>query len=158
MHKDLTDRLRTRFQTLDGDGDQYLTGDDFDGEVNRILQATNVPATAPRARLLRSAYQAYWWAMLHDLDRDLARPLGGRVAAAADHLRARGHVVVRRRRTGRGAARREPPGQRLGRQAARYAAVRPAAGRCGAGRAATAQPSAPGDRRPRSLPADGRPS
>lgn len=70
MHEHVTDRLRTRFQTLDRDGDGYLTGDDFDGEVSEILRATRVPETAPQARLLRSAYQAYWWAMLHDLDRD----------------------------------------------------------------------------------------
>jgi Ca2+-binding EF-hand superfamily protein len=70
MHEHVTDRLRARFQTLDGNGDGYLTGDDFDDEVNRIVKATNVPETDPRARLLRSAYHAYWWAMLHDLDRD----------------------------------------------------------------------------------------
>lgn len=70
MDQDLTHRLMTRFQTLDGDGDQYLTGEDFDGEVTRILQATKVPESAPRARLLRSAYHAYWWALLDNLDRD----------------------------------------------------------------------------------------
>jgi Ca2+-binding EF-hand superfamily protein len=68
MHKDVTDRLRTRFQTLDADGDGYLTGDDFDAEVNHILEATNVPETAPRARLLRSVYQVFWWAMVVHLD------------------------------------------------------------------------------------------
>ena len=70
MHHHVTDRLQARFQTLDTDADHYLTADDFDGEVTRILQATNVPEDAPRARLLRSAYQAYWWALLDDLDRD----------------------------------------------------------------------------------------
>lgn len=70
MHEDVTARLQARFHTLDADADQNLTADDFDGEVTRILQATNVPQDAPRARLLRSAYQAYWWALVDDLDRD----------------------------------------------------------------------------------------
>ena len=70
MDSALTDRLRTRFQTLDGDGSRYLTAADFDAEVTRILHATQVSDTTPRARLLRSAYQAYWWALLDDLDRN----------------------------------------------------------------------------------------
>jgi Ca2+-binding EF-hand superfamily protein len=70
MDKALTERLWTRFQTLGGENDGYLTAEDFDQEVTRILQATRTAGTTPRAQLLRSAYQAYWWALLDGLDRN----------------------------------------------------------------------------------------
>ncbi|POM26067.1 Calerythrin [Actinomadura rubteroloni] len=70
MEAEIIERLRTRFDTLDGNGNGFLEKDDFDDEVTRIVSVTGVAAGAPRAQLLRDAYRAYWWAMLDRLDKD----------------------------------------------------------------------------------------
>lgn len=70
MDPELTERLRMRFQTLDGNSNGYLEGGDFESEVDRIVAATGAPGDSPRAQLLREAYRTYWWAILDRLDRD----------------------------------------------------------------------------------------
>lgn len=68
MNPELEERLKARFHTFDRNDNGYLEGADFDSEVDQILAATGVAAESPIARLLRAAYQAYWWAMLVHLD------------------------------------------------------------------------------------------
>ncbi|MBO2448020.1 EF-hand domain-containing protein [Actinomadura barringtoniae] len=63
-------KLAKRFQLLDFDGDGYITGEDYDKLVDRILQIFDEPPGSERAVALRRGYQVLWRALAMTSDTD----------------------------------------------------------------------------------------